>query len=440
MPKKNKKNVDLGVVARLPPKEAISYFEAKGYNISWNWYEMLGDVHARAFTVAKCANLDVLNSLRDSVHKTLAEGMTQEQFIKELTPTLQKMGWWGKQVVVDSTGAAQVIQLGSPRRLATIYQTNTRTAYAAGRYAQMMNTAESFPYWQYVAVMDTRTRPPHAELNLMVFRYDDPFWQTHYPPNDWECRCRVRAYSEARFKASGIDVTDSTGMLSTKTVDAGVDVLTGEVYQTTVTTFNNGRVKMTPGAGWSYNVGAAAFGTDSAACRKLIETPDPNLRRQFIQSLNNAPARRLDFAVFVRKALEGKALAGAVQCLGFVSDNITRQISTHLDQAPARLMTVTPERVQSIVQAGSHKSAQRNVTAAMNLPTTIAEPRAVLFDPATHELLYVNKNATTPMVVIVPMNRPTATFDTVIDAKTMSHDALKAAVDDGRYKLIEGAL
>ena len=40
--------VDLGYAARLPPKEAVAYFRAKGYNITWNWYEQLTDAHARA--------------------------------------------------------------------------------------------------------------------------------------------------------------------------------------------------------------------------------------------------------------------------------------------------------------------------------------------------------------------------------------------------------
>ncbi|EBT2028284.1 phage head morphogenesis protein, partial [Salmonella enterica] len=117
-------------------------------------------------------------------------GTTQEAFIAALTPKLQKLGWWGQQVVVDSAGNAQKVQLGSPRRLALIYNVNTRVAYNAGRYAQMMSDADAFPFWQYVAVMDGRTRPEHARLHGLVFRYDDPFWRWFYPPNGWQCRCR----------------------------------------------------------------------------------------------------------------------------------------------------------------------------------------------------------------------------------------------------------
>jgi len=47
--------------------------------------------------------------------------------------------------VVDSQGNADAVQLESARRLATIYNVNTRVAYNAGRYAQMMATADLYP-------------------------------------------------------------------------------------------------------------------------------------------------------------------------------------------------------------------------------------------------------------------------------------------------------
>ena len=121
-----------------------------------------------------------MTTLQAEVQRAIDEGISQKEFIRTLTPRLQKLGWWGKQIVVDSDGNAEEVQLGSPRRLALIYNVNTRVAYNAGRYTQMMNNTDTHPFWQYVAVMDSRTRPSHSALNGLVFRYDDPFWKTHY--------------------------------------------------------------------------------------------------------------------------------------------------------------------------------------------------------------------------------------------------------------------
>lgn len=33
-------NVDLCFAAKLPPREAVEFLQAKGYAISWNWWEV----------------------------------------------------------------------------------------------------------------------------------------------------------------------------------------------------------------------------------------------------------------------------------------------------------------------------------------------------------------------------------------------------------------
>jgi hypothetical protein len=59
----------------------------------------------------------------------LAEGITFEQFRKDLAPLLVQKGWWGRAEMEDPLIAGEIknVQLGSTRWLKVIYDTNKRT-------------------------------------------------------------------------------------------------------------------------------------------------------------------------------------------------------------------------------------------------------------------------------------------------------------------------
>lgn len=217
----------------LPPAEAIAHLKSKGLAITFNWAEMLDEAHARSFTVAKAMRLDVLRVLRKGVLDAIEQGKTLRQFETELTPLLQQQGWWGKQIVVDNEGQAQEVQLGSPRRLKTIYQTNLQSAYMAGRMKAQME-ATAFPWLMYVAIMDGRTRPSHAALNGRIWRKDDPVWASIYPPNGFNCRCRTRALTDGQMRREGLSPS-APPLVKTREVNAGTDPLTGEQFRTVQT-------------------------------------------------------------------------------------------------------------------------------------------------------------------------------------------------------------
>ena len=228
--------IDRDVLAALfgrEPADAIRHLEAKGLRITFNWQEMLDEAHARAFTVAKAMRVDILQDIRRALIDAMRQGKTFREFALELEPALRAKGWWGKGVHVDpDTLEARLVQLGSSRRLWTIYQTNLQSAFMAGRYKRQMQ-ADAFPYLMYVAVMDARTRPSHAALNGKVYRKDDPAWDAIYPPNGFNCRCRTRALTEGQLAREGRRVEAAETV--SRTVDAGTDPLTGEIYRTTQT-------------------------------------------------------------------------------------------------------------------------------------------------------------------------------------------------------------
>jgi len=253
-------DLDLAYALRLPPEKAIAYLQAKGYAFSWDWYDVWQEAHRKAFTVAKVMRKDLLDDIRKAVETALADGQTFAEFRKGLEPTLKAKGWWGKVPLGDGDGGVEVVQLGSPWRLRTIYRTNLQTAYQAGRWQTQVEGKEERPYLQFVAVLDARTRPSHAALNGKVFPIDDPFWDTFYPPLDWGCRCRVRALSVDNVKERGLKIETGAGRI--ETVERLVSKTTGELRPATrirVTDAVGQPVTVATGPGWAYNPGKQDF-------------------------------------------------------------------------------------------------------------------------------------------------------------------------------------
>ena len=56
---------------------------------------------------------------------------------------------------------------------------------------------------QYRTQKDEKVRPEHAALDGVTLPPSDPFWESYYPPNGWNCRCTV-----AQVRKSKYPVTD----------------------------------------------------------------------------------------------------------------------------------------------------------------------------------------------------------------------------------------
>lgn len=185
---------DLLFAIGLKPKEAIAFLEQKGYTLGFNWHEVWQEAHAKAFTVAGVLKQDILIDIHQSLLEAQYNGIPQKEWEKQIIKTLHRKGWIGDtpDLIADENGELLGKRL-TPRRLHTIYQTNMRAAERVGEYKAMREIMHLRPYWRYVAKNDNLTRPAHAQLHNSVYHADDPFWHTFYPPNGWNCRCKVYA-------------------------------------------------------------------------------------------------------------------------------------------------------------------------------------------------------------------------------------------------------
>ncbi|MFO6448926.1 phage minor head protein [Erythrobacter sp. NE805] len=231
------------------PADAVAALAAKGYEIAFDWREVWQEENARAFTVAKAMSRDLLEDIREAVQKALDEGLTLKQFQDELRPRLVARGWWGRALMTDpADGVEKVVRLGSPARLRTIYQTNLRVSYMAGRWARLQRTKSAFPFLRYVSVKDARVRPEHAAWDGTILPVDHPWWDTHFPPNGWNCRCDVQPVNERMIERRGWAVTEDSEIPRAPVRDY-VNRRTGEIT----------RLEQGLDPGWGYNVGKAAL-------------------------------------------------------------------------------------------------------------------------------------------------------------------------------------
>lgn len=71
----------------------------------------------------------------------------------------------------------------------------------AARWKQFKEEEEEFPNITYQTAGDGNVRPSHQALDNVTLPLSDSFWQAHYPPNGWGCRCDV-------IQSTGRKITD----------------------------------------------------------------------------------------------------------------------------------------------------------------------------------------------------------------------------------------
>ena len=220
---------DVSALFGLEPERVIEYLDSKGLHVGWNWQDTLDEAHARSFTIAKMAELDLLSDTRKAIMQAIQNGKGYKDFEQTIAPVMQAKGWWGYQVAVNPDGDAQLVKLGTPRRLATIYHTNRRTAVMAAKYERMCEAIDTHPFWAYQHNDSAHPRLAHVLMNGAVYAATDPIWARIFPPNGFHCHCSIRALTAAMAKQMGISTAD----LLKRNVDIGLNRSTGEIYQTT---------------------------------------------------------------------------------------------------------------------------------------------------------------------------------------------------------------
>lgn len=353
-----------GVINR-PFAEQVAFFRRKVNLPTERWDDIREAAHDRAFVVAGAMKADLLEDLRRAVDKAVAEGTTLRTFRQDFREIVARRGWTGW----TGEGTPE----GEAWRTRVIYETNLRTSYAAGRRAQLTDPTvrEALPYWRYVhSGLARDPRPDHlawsdAGLTLPA---DHPFWDTHYPPNGWGCRCRVVAvrepgpYDSTEPPAGWDEPLPATG------APRGVD------------------------KGWAYAPGAnAETPLADLVAEKLIKLDAP-LGAEMWAALAPAIAleRELSWAdtldEWLRTGMVGAPRSHVVSAMA----PATVAWLAARGAAPATAELAVQDRLILGPKARRHERAQDAFTAAewRSLPTLLDEPEQVLMQ-RDGKLLYV---------------------------------------------------
>jgi hypothetical protein len=361
---------------KKPPADVIKLFRNKGIRSPkehWDWSDTLRHAHDRAFVVAKATSLDLLKDIKGSINEALEKGQSLGSWKMGLIPKLQERGWWGKQEVVNpQSGESQLAQLGSPRRLKVIYETNIRTAYAVGNYGRMMDVADRMPYWTYtLGRVLTKHRAEHQAMEGLTFRYDDPFWQTHRPPQGFGCKCGVR-------NGDAADVVRRSG----KPLDQAVSASKPEDFQARTVEVQGKQVSVVgyrvpgssqwvyPQPGWDYSPGEFSWRNKQLLADKLVELPEGSVRQAFQKHMDTAIAE--DFAQYIDVVHLTGVTRKEVLAIGVLDQSMAEALATKTFQfsSKARLQALDLSTPLLLVTDRSllHAVREAKVAAGIAMP------------------------------------------------------------------------
>jgi len=346
----------------IPFKEAIAFLRDKVDIPTESWDDLQGIPHAKAFTIAGATKMSLIADFHTSLDNIILRGGTINDFRKDFDHIVKKHGWTynGKR--------------GWRTRI--IYNTNMRAAHMAGKWEYFQHTKKNRPYLQYLTVNDARVRDQHRQWHNKILKIDDPFWDTHYPPNGWGCRCTVRTLSDRQLKKKGLQLSNSPTV--NKNPDGkleGIDT------------------------GFDYNVGKAWLAPDTIFGENIMNSPK-DIRTKALNRAAQKFTKPLDpaFRHFVRTQIKQLEQEGQkyrsknyIKTAGFLSGDIVNALNKYVKPLSAVIMIKDQQVVHMLRDSKKIRNAALTNKQALNISKTIRQPDAVLYDKKDPAILYTQK-------------------------------------------------
>ena len=111
------------------------------------------------------------------------------------------------------------------------------SAQMAAKWEQFSEDGDRYNL-QYRTAGDSKVRPAHAALNGVTLPPSDPFWQTYYPPNGWNCRCTVVQVRKSKYPVTPHDEAMKRGEEALQDDTKGIFHFNPGIQQKTIPDYN----------------------------------------------------------------------------------------------------------------------------------------------------------------------------------------------------------
>lgn len=179
---------------RLPFVEAIEYFRQKINVPVDSYYEMEEGYHDWAFSIAHMTRADWLEAARFLIDQAITEGNSLEKFTRQWNRLVGRQGW--------------TTEGDRDRRIYTIFDTNIRSAYGAGRAKQMLDpevvSRRPLILWRWRDSPNPRLN--HQALHNKAIPATSDFWKRCSFPAGWGCRCAGFSITEEYAQRNNIEI------------------------------------------------------------------------------------------------------------------------------------------------------------------------------------------------------------------------------------------
>lgn len=161
-----------------PFEQAVNAANRRSVMLPSDYYGKIpAKMRSLAFTVSYIPKIEQINQILESLQEAQKSGISLKRWQKEI----------------------DYAQFGITKAHAeTVFRNAMQTHYAVGHWESFQRTKKALPYLRYVAINDSRTSQCCRALSGIIRKVDDPFWQTHTPPNHHRCRSVLQALTESQ--------------------------------------------------------------------------------------------------------------------------------------------------------------------------------------------------------------------------------------------------